>query len=162
MRAHHGKGVRVLYDIVREGPELGPCSDVRAAGHVVQHYRAMQESGRIPREREAFAILMLNARHKTIGFYLVSIGTLNSSAVHPREIFRAAIAVGAARIVLAHHHPSGDSSPSPEDREVTKRLTECGELLGITVLDHVVIGDRNYYSFADGRSIPLPGGELDT
>jgi DNA repair protein RadC len=75
--------------------------------------------------------------------------------VHPREIFTVPIALRAAAIVIAHNHPSGDSTPSMEDRNVTIRLQEAGELLGISVLDHLVIGAEHYYSFSDGRQYQI-------
>ena len=136
---------------VADGP---PC--IRTGADVAEHYLGAQQAGVIPRDREAFAVLLLNARHRPIAFHVCSIGTLNTTAVHPREVFRPAIAAGAHAIVLAHHHPTGDPSPSPEDRRVTTRLTEVGELVGIQVLDHVVLGGGRFYSFADGCTRPSP------
>lgn len=92
-------------------------------------------------DREHFVVLMLNTKNKPIGINTVSIGTINSSLVHPREVFKPAILASAAGIILGHNHPSGDTQPSREDREITKRLKEAGDLLGIQVLDHVIIGD---------------------
>jgi DNA repair protein RadC len=77
----------------------------------------------------------------------VSIGTLNSSAVHPRELFKGAIRRSAAAIILVHNHPSGDPTPSKEDMDVTRRLQEAGEIVGIEILDHIVIGDNKFISF---------------
>ena len=88
---------------------------------------------------------------------MCSVGTLNSAPVVPSSVFRPAMAVGAHAIVIAHHHPSGDPTPSPEDRRVTERMTEAGELLGIQVLDHVVIGADRYFSFADGCHRAIQG-----
>ena len=76
---------------------------------------------------------------------------VSSTSVHPREVFRFSVATGAAAIIVAHNHPSGDPSPSAEDRRITERLRECGEMLGIEVLDHVVVAGSEFYSFADGR-----------
>lgn len=136
---------------VAEGP-----SQVRGGVNVAELYLVAQEAGAIPRHREAFVVVLLNARHRVIALHVVSVGSLNTTSVHPREVFRPAIAAGAHSIVLAHHHPSGDPSPSPEDRRVTDRLTEVGELVGIAVLDHVVLGAGRYFSFADGRTAPSP------
>ncbi len=86
--------------------------------------------------------MTLNTKNNITGINVVSIGSLNSSLVHPREVFKAAILGNAAAIILAHNHPSGDPSPSPEDLEITRRLVEAGKILGIEVLDHVIIGDR--------------------
>lgn len=83
---------------------------------------------------------MLNTKNKVIGYHLVSIGTLNSSLVHPREVFRPAIIAGANSIILAHNHPSGDTTPSNEDMKLTLRLDEAGKMVGVVVLDHVIIG----------------------
>jgi DNA repair protein RadC len=101
---------------------------------------------------ERFGVLLLNGRHRTIGECVeVSRGTLTASLVHPREVFRAAIIRNAAAVVMIHNHPSGDSKPSSEDREVTKRMVEAGQLIGIKVVDHVIIGDgcENYFSFQE-------------
>ena len=81
--------------------------------------------------------------------HVVSKGTLTGSAAHPREVFQEAIRQAAASIILMHNHPSGDPSPSPEDRAVTTRLREAGEILGIKVLDHIILGADDYYSFTD-------------
>ena len=79
----------------------------------------------------------------------VSVGTLTASLVHPREVFRAAIRNAAAALLLVHHHPSGDPSPSPEDRSVTERLVAAGRLLGIRVVDHVIVAESGYFSFQE-------------
>lgn len=88
----------------------------------------------------------INTKNKPTAIHTVSIGTLNSTVVHPREIFKAAILSNAASIILAHNHPSGDPTPSKEDIGITKRLVDAGELLGITVMDHIIIGENNYVS----------------
>ncbi len=100
-------------------------------------------------DREHFVILMLDRKNKIIGINTVSIGSLTASIVHPREVFKPAILANAAAIVCGHNHPSGAPSPSKEDRALTTRLVEAGKLLGIQVLDHIIIGDDRYYSFAD-------------
>lgn len=88
---------------------------------------------------EEFAIVTLDTKHKPTKAIRITRGTLDASLVHPREVFRAAIAASAAAIILVHNHPSGDSTPSREDHAVTDRLTDCGKMLGINVLDHIVI-----------------------
>lgn len=98
-------------------------------------------------KREHFVVLLLNARHEVLGRETVSVGSLNASIVHPREVFRPAILQAAASIVLVHNHPSGDAEPSEEDVGISKRLVECGELLGIAVLDHVIVASRGVVSF---------------
>jgi len=99
------------------------------------------------KDKEFFMIIMLDSKNKIIKDEIVSIGTLNSSLVHPREIFKSAIKESANAVILVHNHPSGDPSPSEEDEEITKRLVEAGELLNIKVLDHVIIGKGNCHSF---------------
>ena len=91
-------------------------------------------------DREKFVVVLLDAKHRLIGVNTVSIGSLTASIAHPREVFRPAVLLPTAAVVLVHNHPSGDPSPSGEDIELTKRLREVGELLGIRVLDHVRTG----------------------
>jgi DNA repair protein RadC len=102
-------------------------------------------------DREHFVVLLLDQKNKVIGINNVSIGSLTASVVHPREVFKPAILSNAAAIILAHNHPSGQPQPSQEDRVLTVRLVTAGKLLGISVLDHVIIGDGTsaYFSFAD-------------
>lgn len=92
-------------------------------------------------DREHFCIAMLDRKDNLLGLNTVSVGGLSSSIVHPRETFKPAIVIGAASIILCHNHPSGDTSPSRDDIEITRRLVEGGKILGIEVLDHVIIGD---------------------
>ena len=91
--------------------------------------------------QEVFGILTLNNKNAVAGVHVISIGTLNSTIVHPREVFKAAMLNNAASIILFHNHPSGDKTPSAEDIAMTKRMTEIGELMGISVIDSLVIGD---------------------
>ncbi|MEK7331062.1 MAG: JAB domain-containing protein, partial [Candidatus Eisenbacteria bacterium] len=97
--------------------------------------------------REHFVVLLLNARHELQCRETVSIGSLNASIVHPREVFLPAILHSAASVVLVHNHPSGDPEPSEEDLSITRRLVEVGELVGIGVLDHVIVASRGSVSF---------------
>ncbi|MEP3479739.1 MAG: JAB domain-containing protein [Fuerstiella sp.] len=92
-------------------------------------------------DQERFVIACLNVKNRVESVVAITIGTLDASLVHPREVFRPAVAQGASSIILSHNHPSGDPTPSREDHAVTKRLTECGQILGIDVLDHVIHGD---------------------
>jgi DNA repair protein RadC len=100
-------------------------------------------------DREEFIVVPLDAKNRVLGFHVVSVGSLTSSLVHPRECFKVAILANAAALILVHNHPSGDPKPSSEDLAITKRLGEIGELMGIRVLDHVVVGDNRYVSFVD-------------
>ncbi len=99
--------------------------------------------------QEVFYVLTLDTQSRVISCQEVTRGTLNASLVHPREVFRLAIAEGAAGIVVVHNHPSGDPTPSADDRTVTRQLVEAGKLLDIPVYDHVVIGNGRYVSFAE-------------
>lgn len=107
-------------------------------------------------KQERFFALLLDVRHRLMSLRTISAGGLDSAPVHPREVFRPAIREGAAAIVIAHNHPSGDPTPSSDDQALTARLREVGLVLGIEVLDHVVVGSDRYYSFAEGRTFPLP------
>jgi DNA repair protein RadC len=101
-------------------------------------------------DREHFVVLMLDQKNHVIGIHTVSMGSLTASIVHPREVYKAAILANAAAIMCGHNHPSGDPQPSREDRAITQRLVEAGKLLGISVVDHVIIGSAGkYFSFAD-------------
>jgi DNA repair protein RadC len=95
-------------------------------------------------DREHFIIIGLDSKNKPIYREICSIGILNSSLIHPREVFKKAIMMSCNSIILAHNHPSGDIEPSPEDLTITEKLKECGELLSIKVLDHVIIGNSFY------------------
>ena len=103
----------------------------------------------IEEDREALAVILLDTKHKPIGNYVVSTGTLNQSLVHPREVFKKAIVASANKIMLLHNHPSGDTNPSREDVLVTKRLAEVGEVVGIEVLDHLIVSSDDFYSFRE-------------
>ncbi len=100
-------------------------------------------------KREVFKVVLLNTKNFVIDIIDISVGSLNSSLVHPRETFLEAIKRSAANIIAVHNHPSGDSTPSSEDVNITKRLAECGKLLGINLLDHIVFGRNNYISLKE-------------
>ncbi len=112
---------------------------------VYQHFR-----GRLAdRKRELFIVLLLDSKNRLLREVQISEGSLTASIVHPREVFAAVVRESAAALLLVHNHPSGDPTPSREDREITLRLKEAGELMGVRVLDHIVIGSEGYVSFAD-------------
>lgn len=146
-RSDYVPGLRV--SLVRE-PSAVACPPAEAAGprEAAALVRSFIPAGD---EREHFVAVLLDNRRRVKGVVTVSIGTLTASLVHPREVFRPAIVAGAAGIVVAHNHPSGDCRPSQEDRAATRRLKEAGDLLGIPLLDHVVIGggDGAFYSFRE-------------
>ena len=97
------------------------------------------------RTEEVFAMLALDIKNKLIGVFEVSVGNLTSSLVKPREVFKRAISLNGAGIILAHNHPSGDSQPSEDDIKLTKNLVEAGEIVDIEIIDHLVIGDEAKY-----------------
>lgn len=99
--------------------------------------------------KEYFLSLHLNSKNQLIREVLISIGSLSTSVVHPREVFAPAVRDSTAAVIFIHNHPSGDPAPSREDRECTQRLLQAGRILGIRVLDHVVLGHEDYFSFAD-------------
>lgn len=112
-------------------------------------------------DREHFVVLMLNAQHEVVGIHTATIGTIDSSLIHPREVFKPAILANAAAIIVAHNHPSGNPTPSMEDRHVTRQLCDAGDLLGIPIIDHVIVGTAPpfaFYSFAQAGTMPV-GGE---
>ncbi len=112
---------------------------------VVKAIRASIED----KAKEHFKLILLNSRNKTIGISTISIGTLTTSLVHPREVFKEALAHSAASVILAHNHPSGDPEPSEDDLKITKKLVESGKILGVEVIDHIIIGKNNHYSFRE-------------
>jgi DNA repair protein RadC len=128
----------------------GPRKQFRSAQDIYDTFRARFEHT----DREEFVVLVLDAKNKLLGFHVVSVGSLTSSLVHPREVFKIAILGNAAAIILLHNHPSGDPLPSAEDLSITTRLCEVGEVLGIKVLDHVIIGEGRYVSFVEDGYFP--------
>ncbi len=104
-------------------------------------------------KKEMFIELCLDTKNQIIKEDTISIGSLNANVVHPREVFRMALAESAAHIIVAHNHPSGDPTPSREDIEITKKLVETGSIMGIDVLDHVIIGDGRHFSMKEAGHI---------
>ncbi|MBM4307404.1 MAG: JAB domain-containing protein [Deltaproteobacteria bacterium] len=125
-------------------PELKDF-DIKNPEAVVKALRASIRD----KAKEHFKLILLNPRNRIIGISNISIGTLNASLVHPREVFKDAITHSAASVVLAHNHPSGDPDPSEDDLKITKKMVDSGKILGIEVLDHIVIGKNNFCSFKE-------------
>jgi DNA repair protein RadC len=103
--------------------------------------------------KENFILVCLNSANKIIKYEIISVGNLNSSVVHPREVFKPAIENSSANVILIHNHPSGNPSPSNEDIAITKKLVETGKILDIPVFDHIIIANNNYTSFVEKRLI---------
>jgi len=132
----------------RAAEEVRPERDrVRCAEDVYQRMRLLMRD--LPHEE--FHVLLLNTQNEVLRHLQVTRGTLDASLVHAREVFRPAIAEAAASVVLVHNHPSGDPTPSAEDRAVTRQLKAAGELIGIEVLDHVIVGEGRFVSFQESR-----------
>lgn len=104
---------------------------------------------------EQFGVVMLDTRKRVLRIKIVSMGSLDQTIVHPREVFREAAAASAAAIVLFHNHPSGDPTPSPDDIALTRRLADAGEIMGIEVLDHLILGDGRFFSMRDAGGAAL-------
>lgn len=136
---------RYRVTLVCETQGTGTAVPIRDSMTAVQLFRPCFEG----LDREHFLVCGLDAKHRVIGINVVSVGALTLSIVHPREVFKPLIVMNAAAWLCAHNHPSGDPMPSQEDRLLTKRLREAGELLGITLLDHLILGEERHYSFAD-------------
>ncbi len=136
--------------LVKDAPvipaEIQPFVGIqfRCSGDI---YRAFKQLATMP--VESFLVVHLDSKNRMVGMTTCSIGSMTSSLVHPRDIFRPAIANMTAGLIFIHNHPSGDPAPSDEDIQITKRLCEVGKLIGIKCLDHIIIGQGRYYSFAD-------------
>lgn len=125
--------------------ERGPRERVRTPRDVYDRMRLRLRD--LPHEE--FHVLLLNTQNEVLRDVAITRGTLDASLVHPREVFRPAILEPASSVILVHNHPSGDPSPSPEDRAVTQQLRQAGEMVGIDVIDHVVVGEGRYVSFVE-------------
>jgi DNA repair protein RadC len=125
----------------KSGDEYKITQPKDAADFVMEEMRNLKQ--------ERLRVIMLNTKNLVLSVKDVSIGSLNSSIVHPREVFCEAIKKNSASIIICHNHPSGDATPSSEDINVTKRLKECGKLIGIDLIDHIIIGDGKYISLKE-------------
>lgn len=136
-------GIELGRRLSRSGLQDSPAiqSPKDAADLIMDELRYLQ--------KEHFMVLFLNTKNRVVAKETLSIGSLNASIVHPREVFRSAIKRSSASIICAHNHPSGDPTPSPEDIEVTRRLSEAGKLIGIELLDHLIVADRHFVSLKE-------------
>jgi len=156
-------GIREICDVGGIGP--AKAAEIKAAIELGRRYQKPSLTGASfcssqdvavyyqPRmkdlKKEMFRCILLNTKNKIIREEVVSIGSLSASIVHPRDTFKAAIRESAAAVIFIHNHPSGDIKPSQEDILLTRRLVQAGEVLGIQVLDHIIIGDGDHFSFRD-------------
>ena len=139
------QGLEAKIELVREksaklGPQIKTPEDV---------YKLLTDLRY--KDREHFLVLCLNTRNRVICINTVSIGSLNASLVHAREVFKPAILVNACSIILVHNHPSGETEPSENDRETTRKIADAGKVLGIEMLDHVIIGSSGWESIKSGE-----------
>lgn len=138
------KGLQVRTNLEIEGRKHYKPITLSNSDEVYESFKKLENS-----DRERFYSVLLDNKNQVIGVDMVSQGTLEGAPVHPREVYKTALLSSAASVIFVHSHPSGDPEPSVSDREVTKILKEAGELIGVEVLDHVIIGRDKYYSFAD-------------
>jgi DNA repair protein RadC len=124
-------------------PEMGKRLQIRQPTDAADYLMARYGRHRV----ERVGVMLLDLKRRVIRTTILSIGSLDNSMAHPREIFREAVAASAAGVVVFHNHPSGDPTPSPLDRQVTERLMEAGEVMGIQLMDHIILGDGEYFSF---------------
>jgi len=143
-KSHYGVP-RYRVTLVREGRAIPAAEPIQASDRAALLLRPSFAG----LDREQFLICGLDAKHGLIGINVVSTGSLTLAIVHPREVFKPLILMNAGAWLCAHNHPSGDITPSPEDRVLTKRLREAADLFGIPLLDHLILADERYYSFAD-------------
>ncbi len=146
----HALKVQAMFEIFRRTNRLnknGFKTKIKTAKDVYNYYIDNLSD----KKKEHFYALLLDTKNNIISEELISVGTLNSSLVHPREVFNPAIKASANSIILVHNHPSGDSKPSGEDKQVTKMIRDTGKILGVEVVDHVIIGKKGYTSFRENE-----------
>jgi len=144
------KGYKVKTKLVIESHKEYKPLKLSKSADVYEAFKKLVES-----DKERFYSLFLDTKNNLIGVDMVSQGCLDSSPIHPREVYKSAILASAASVIFVHSHPSGDPEPSDSDREITRLLRQAGELLQIEVLDHVIIGLDKYYSFADKGELQI-------
>ena len=162
LRGMAGASVEELSQV--KGIGLAKAAQIKAAFELANRLEGYAEEGRKPlvktpddvvglvrsrlkgKKKEHFLALLLDTRGRLIKVSEISVGSLDGSIVHPREVFKEAISASAASVIFVHNHPSGDPTPSEDDIKLTKRLAEAGEIMGIDVLDHVIIGDNEHLS----------------
>jgi DNA repair protein RadC len=136
-------GRRTLVRRAADRPRLSTPQDL--AAHLLPQYGS--------RAVEQFGVVLLDTKHRVIRIKIVSIGSLDTTVVHPREVFREAVSASASAIVLFHNHPSGDPTPSADDLVLTTRLVSAGDVMGIAVVDHLILADQCYFSLVEAGSV---------
>jgi DNA repair protein RadC len=142
------KIIRPVYEVLTVGDKAAEyfqdAGTFTSSAEVSKRFESLSKE-----TREHFMALHMDSKNKLLCLDLISTGSLNASIVHPREVLKSCLLSSAAALILVHNHPSGDPAPSREDREITTRLKEASELLGLRLLDHIIIGDQRHFSFAD-------------
>ena len=133
-------------EVVRKGSVCEDAPKYVSPDKIYHQFRKMCEL-----DREHFVVLHLDGKNRLIAKETISVGTLNQSIIHSREVFKGAVLHNSAALILLHNHPTGDPKPSPEDLAITRRLKRCGNLLGIPVLDHIIIGENSFVSLTAMR-----------
>jgi DNA repair protein RadC len=141
-------GTKFRVNLIRESNDWLTWTPISNPKDVFEYLKPLQD-----KDREHFVAIFLNAKNIPLGVNLVSIGSLCGATVHPRESFKAAIMASASSVVFAHNHPSGDPKPSDADILITQKLKDAGDLLGIPVHDHIIVGHDCYYSFRDSGQL---------
>ncbi len=131
--------------LVREGTISSRSRNLQDSQSVYELFRQLAED----LDREAMWVTCLDAKNRVTCLSQVSLGTLSAAPVHPREVFKIALMANAHSVITVHNHPSGDPTPSPEDRAITAQLKSASQILGVKYLDHLIVGEGRYYSFAD-------------
>jgi DNA repair protein RadC len=158
MKKNRGIG-RAKYSQIKAALEIGsrlsrerifPGQKIQSAQDVVKYYHCDMRG----KKKEFFKVILMNVRHQIIKDVIISIGSLTETTVHPREVLKEMIRESAAAVIFLHNHPSGDPQPSQQDKKLTERLCQACELIGIQVLDHIIIGEEGYFSFAREGLLP--------
>lgn len=146
MSINHAKRVDIVsLKMIRENSILYGNRRIKSSYEAVGLVKEFLENS----DREKLIVCCLNTKNEPTSLSVVSVGSLNSSIVHPREVFKTAVVSNSASIIIAHNHPSGDIRPSKEDLNVTERIKQSGEILGIKLLDHLIIGNEKYLSLKE-------------
>lgn len=133
------KELNIRVELIRDGNKCGPT--ITKPSEIVEYVKDLRK-----RDREVLLCAHLSSRNSILGIETVSIGTLDASLVHPRELYKSAILANAARVLIIHNHPSGCSEFSKDDIEITKRISDAGKIIGIELIDHIVLGADDYQS----------------
>ena len=144
------RSIRAVFknEVISENAPAWVTAKCSSSDNVFELFRDLTREA-----KEHFVALHLDSKNRIICYDTVSVGSLSASIVHPREVYKAALLSSAAAVLLIHNHPSGETTPSREDIEITQRLKAAGDLLGIRVLDHIILGERGYYSFANAGNL---------